>query len=125
MHLGKHGHHRLLTSLSSASGGDPSAADRVIRQFVASSSRTASLEALSLLLSRRLSSFALPMYTRISKTAWFRWNPKLASDVVANLEAGGRSTEADVLISNSVLDLAPKRSPCFTATSSAPTPSMG
>ncbi|KAK1295974.1 Pentatricopeptide repeat-containing protein [Acorus calamus] len=112
-HLGRHGHHRLLTSLSSASGGDPSAADRVIRKFVASSSRTASLEALSLLLSRRLSSFALPMYRRISETAWFRWNPKLAADVVANLEAGGRSTEADALISNSILDLAPKEIALF------------
>ncbi|KAF8410352.1 hypothetical protein HHK36_002880 [Tetracentron sinense] len=102
---------RLLSTLDAAAG-DPSAANRLIRKFVASSSKSVSLNALShLLLSSsntihpHLSSLAFPMYTRITETPWFNWNPKLVANVVALLDKQGRIHEVETLISESVLKL--------------------
>ncbi|KAF6135625.1 hypothetical protein GIB67_028196 [Kingdonia uniflora] len=98
--------HRLLSTLHTAS--TPSAADRLIRKFIASSSKTVALNALFHLLTTDInhhSSLALPMYERISETSWFKWNPKLAASVIALLEKQGRFDEAQTLISESKRDL--------------------
>ncbi|XP_010935201.1 pentatricopeptide repeat-containing protein At2g17033 [Elaeis guineensis] len=95
---GKH-IHRLLSSLDTAA--DPSAADRLVRKFVAASSKSAALHTLSHLLSLS-SRFALPIYRRVSEANWFKWNPKLAAAMAAVLVNQGRATEAESLISESV-----------------------
>ncbi|KAJ4937441.1 hypothetical protein NE237_014303 [Protea cynaroides] len=78
--LSKQGH-RFLFSLA-ATAGDSSAALCLIRKSGASSSKPIPLNALSHLLSANTtyphpSSLALPLYTRITTTSWFNWNPKL------------------------------------------------
>ncbi|KAJ6819798.1 putative LRR receptor-like serine/threonine-protein kinase [Iris pallida] len=97
---------RLLSSLSAVS--DPSSADRVVRKFIASSSKSTALHTLSLLLSRSSPS-ALSAYRRISETHWFRWSPKLAADVISLLESSGASSDADLLLSDSVSRLSSHR----------------
>ncbi|XP_072979793.1 pentatricopeptide repeat-containing protein At2g17033 isoform X1 [Typha angustifolia] len=87
--------HRLLSSLHAAS--DSIAADRLIRKFVSSNSKTAALDALTHLLSFS-SPFSIPIYARIRETNWFKWNPKLASSVAALLVNHGRLPEAEELI---------------------------
>ncbi|XXG59905.1 hypothetical protein AAC387_Pa04g1909 [Persea americana] len=109
--LSKQGH-RLLSSLDP---NDPSTNDRLIRKFVASSSKSLALTTLSHLLSTTttnnsdLSSFALPMYRRISETSWFKWNSKTVADVVALLLKNGQFVEAEMLISDSIGKLCPNQ----------------
>ncbi|PIA35560.1 hypothetical protein AQUCO_03500132v1 [Aquilegia coerulea] len=98
---------RLLTSLDSTSG-DTTASHRLIRKFIASSSKSIALNTLSHLLTsnvHRYSSLALPMYERITQTSWFTWNSKLISSVIVSLEKQGYSNEAEVLISESIQKL--------------------
>uniref|UniRef100_A0A1D1ZAT3 Pentatricopeptide repeat-containing protein At2g17033 n=1 Tax=Anthurium amnicola TaxID=1678845 RepID=A0A1D1ZAT3_9ARAE len=97
---------RLLSSLVSVPDGkDPAAAaDRLVRQFLASSSKAAALRTLSYLLSDEPSSsspashhLALPMYRRLRGAPWFRWNPELAAAAVpllGELEAEAVVAEA-------------------------------
>ncbi|XP_058098403.1 pentatricopeptide repeat-containing protein At2g17033 isoform X1 [Magnolia sinica] len=99
--LSKHGH-RLLSSIRVS---EPTSADSLIRKFVASSSKSVSLNALSHLLSNDLPSLALPMYRRICKTPWFKFNPKLTADVVALLGKHGLVLESQALISESILNM--------------------
>ncbi|KAF5179687.1 pentatricopeptide (PPR) repeat-containing protein [Thalictrum thalictroides] len=91
-----------------AASGDTTASHRLIRKFVASSSKSIALNTLSHLLSsdvHRYCSLALPMYERITQTTWFTWNSKLISSVIASLEKQGYSDEAQVLISESIQKL--------------------
>ncbi|KAK9129351.1 hypothetical protein Sjap_009838 [Stephania japonica] len=95
---------RLLSPVDAAAG-DASAGHRLVRKFVASTSKAAALEALSHLLSsdvHRYASLALPLYERIAETRWFNWNSKLVSEVIASLDKQGRFHEAENLISESV-----------------------
>ncbi|PKA66355.1 Pentatricopeptide repeat-containing protein [Apostasia shenzhenica] len=103
--------HRLLSSLSAAA--DFSSADRLLRKFVASSSKPDALQSLSLFISLS-SPFSLLLYQAIADTPWFRWNPKLAASVVSLLEEQQRSTDAEALISRSTSRLrAPRDLPAF------------
>ncbi|KAI3960688.1 hypothetical protein MKX01_003862 [Papaver californicum] len=100
--------HRLLSSIDSA-GGDSTISHRLIRKFVASSSKAVALNTLSHLLSsdiRHYSSLALPMYEWITEASWFEWNPKLVSTVIASLENQGQFDVSEKLISDSVQKLA-------------------
>ncbi|XP_065016289.1 pentatricopeptide repeat-containing protein At2g17033-like [Musa acuminata AAA Group] len=92
---------RLVSDLRGASADDPSAADRLIRKFLAASSKPAALHALSSFLSLS-SPFAPPLYERISEASWFSWKPKLAATVVALLEKQGRCAEAETLTLDAV-----------------------
>ncbi|MCL7028254.1 hypothetical protein MKW94_025836 [Papaver nudicaule] len=99
---------RLLSSIDSA-GGDSTISHRLIRKFVASSSKSVALNTLSHLLSsdiRHYSSLALPMYEWITEASWFEWNPKLVSTVIASLENQGQFDVSEKLISDSVQKLA-------------------
>ncbi|KAK2974307.1 hypothetical protein RJ640_026868 [Escallonia rubra] len=108
--LSKQGH-RFLTSLAATSAADdPYATTRLLRKFVASSSKSVALSALSHLLSPttshpHLSSLALPLYSMISEAAWFSWNPKLVADVIALLWKQDKLNEAEALIDETVLKL--------------------
>ncbi|KAG9441885.1 hypothetical protein H6P81_017739 [Aristolochia fimbriata] len=102
--LGKPGR-RLLTALDLT---DAAASDRLIRKFVASSSKHVALETLSHLLSHRLVSFALPMYRRISEASWYKWNPRLLAELAASLELEHRCEESQSLISDSLRNLPPR-----------------
>ncbi|OVA15989.1 Smr protein/MutS2 C-terminal [Macleaya cordata] len=105
--LSKKGH-RLLSSLDAATG-DTTTSHRLIQKFVASSSKSVALNALSHLLSSDIhhySSLALPMYERITEAPWFNWNPKLVSTVIASLENQGRFNAAETLILESSQRLA-------------------
>ncbi|KAK3000873.1 hypothetical protein RJ639_021103 [Escallonia herrerae] len=108
--LSKQGH-RFLTSLATTSAAhDPSATNRLLRKFVASSSKSVALSALSHLLSPttshpHLSSLALPLYSMISEAAWFNWNPKLVADVIALLWKQDKINEAEALIDETALKL--------------------
>ncbi|KAI3441186.1 Smr domain-containing protein, partial [Psidium guajava] len=102
--LSKHGQ-RLLRNLSAAAG-DPAAADRLMRKFVASSPKSASLNALSHLLPHpHLSSLALPFYAKIREASWFRWNAKLAADLIASLEKQGFIEESESLTAEAIAKL--------------------
>ncbi|XP_043711946.1 pentatricopeptide repeat-containing protein At2g17033 [Telopea speciosissima] len=106
--LSKQGH-RFFSSLAAAAGDD-SSAQRLIRKFVASSSKPIALNALSHLLSSdnihpNLSSLALPLYTRITTTSWFYWNPKLVACLIALLDQQGQFEDAETLLSESVQKL--------------------
>ncbi|XP_026396925.1 pentatricopeptide repeat-containing protein At2g17033-like [Papaver somniferum] len=99
---------RLLSSIDSA-GGDSTISHRLIRKFVASSSKSVALNTLSHLLSsdiRHHSSLSLPMYEWITEASWFEWNPKLISTVIASLENQGQFDVSEKLISDSVQKLA-------------------
>ncbi|KAJ3693943.1 hypothetical protein LUZ60_009423 [Juncus effusus] len=98
---------RLLGSLNGAADG--AAAEAIVRKYVAGSSKSASLGALSYLLSVS-SPFAVPVYSRISKTNWFKWNPKTAASIATFLELQNESFQAETLISDSIsrLDKSPK-----------------
>ncbi|KAK6946476.1 Pentatricopeptide repeat [Dillenia turbinata] len=94
---------RFLSSLSAAAADDFSAANRLIRKFVNSSSKAIALDALSNLLSPNtnypnLTSLALPIYSTISEANWFIWNPKLVSELVALLFKQSKFNEAETLI---------------------------
>ncbi|KAK3006541.1 hypothetical protein RJ639_017696, partial [Escallonia herrerae] len=106
--LSKQGH-RFLTSLATTSAAaDPCATSRLLRKFVASSSKSVALTVLSHLLSpttSHLSSLALPLYSMISEAAWFSWNPKLVADVIALLWKQDKLNEAEALIDETVLKL--------------------
>ncbi|WOL18923.1 hypothetical protein Cni_G27720 [Canna indica] len=95
---------RLLSALRT----DPSAADRLIRKFLAASSKSAALHTLSRFLVVS-SPFALPIYERISEANWFDWKPKLAASVIALLEKQGRSAEAQTLTLDAVARLKSRR----------------
>lgn len=105
--LSKQGH-RFFTSLSTTSAtNDPLATNRLIRKFIASSSKSIALNALTHLLKPNsshphLSSLALPFYSVISKELWFSWNPKLVADVIALLYKQEKLDEVDTLISETV-----------------------
>ncbi|KAJ9560647.1 hypothetical protein OSB04_005807 [Centaurea solstitialis] len=104
--LSKQGH-RFLTSIATAGADDPATADRLIRRFVASSSRSVALDAISHLISpsntsssfSRLSPLAFNLYSTISRTSWFSWNAKLIADVIASLCKHQRFDEAQTLVS--------------------------
>ncbi|KAG0491531.1 hypothetical protein HPP92_004929 [Vanilla planifolia] len=98
--------HRLISSLSAAS--EPSAAGRLLRKFVASSSKTTSLQALSLLISNS-SPFSLHLYQIISQTSWFRWNPVLAASLISLLEENDCAVDAQTLLSQAVSGLKSSR----------------
>ncbi|CAL9104317.1 unnamed protein product [Musa textilis] len=97
---GKHAD-RLLSDLRGAPADDPSAADRLIRKFLAASSKSAALHALSSFLALS-SPFAPPLYERISEASWFSWKPKLAASVVALLAKQGRCADAETLTLDAV-----------------------
>ncbi|XWS67695.1 hypothetical protein CRYUN_Cryun04dG0027900 [Craigia yunnanensis] len=103
--------HRFLSSLAAAAGvSDPTTANRLIKKFVASSPKSIALNALSHLLSPRnshphLSAVAFPLYTKISETLWYNWNPKLVADLIALLDKQGRYDESQALISQAVSKL--------------------
>ncbi|RWW34217.1 hypothetical protein GW17_00001035 [Ensete ventricosum] len=99
---GKHAD-RLLSDLRGASANDPSAADRLIRKFLAASSKSAALNALSSFLSLS-SPVALPVSPRspLSPLPPLTWKPKLAAGVVALLEKQGRCAEAETLTLDAV-----------------------
>ncbi|KAJ1690421.1 hypothetical protein LUZ63_014576 [Rhynchospora breviuscula] len=90
---------RLLSSLDAAPNG--AATEALVKKFVAGSSKSTSLGALSFLLSIS-SPFAIPVYSRVSKTNWFRWNPKTAASIVALLELQNGSMEAEILVTDSI-----------------------
>lgn len=100
--LSKQGH-RFLTSV--ATTDDPATTARLIRKFVASSSKSVALDAISHLVSpsntsfSRLSPLAFPLYSTISRTSWFNWNAKLIADVIASLCKHQRFDEAQTLVS--------------------------
>ncbi|OMO80024.1 hypothetical protein CCACVL1_13209 [Corchorus capsularis] len=103
--------HRFFSSLAATAGvNDPAAANRIIKKFVASSPKAIALNALSHLLSPRnshphLSAIAFPLYTKISETSWFDWNPKLVAHLIALLDKQGRHEETEALISQAVSKL--------------------
>ncbi|KAJ4975988.1 hypothetical protein NE237_001094 [Protea cynaroides] len=106
--LSKQGH-RFLSSLA-ATAGDSSAALCLIRKSGASSSKPIPLNALSHLLSANTtyphpSSLALPLYTRITTTSWFNWNPKLTACLIALLNQQGQLEEAETLLFESIQKL--------------------
>ncbi|KAI0499451.1 hypothetical protein KFK09_020354 [Dendrobium nobile] len=94
--------HRLLTSLSTAS--DSSAAIRLVRKFVASSSKSTSLQALSFLISHS-SPFSLHLYQTLSEAPWFQFNPKLAASLISLLEDQHCTVDALTLVSQSASGL--------------------
>ncbi|XP_020582022.1 pentatricopeptide repeat-containing protein At2g17033 [Phalaenopsis equestris] len=89
---------RLLNSLSATS--DPSTAVRLVRKFVASSSKSSSLQALSFLISHS-SPFSLHLYQFLSETSWFQFNSKLIASLISLLEDHHCSLDALTLISQS------------------------
>ncbi|KAL4585074.1 hypothetical protein LXL04_009688 [Taraxacum kok-saghyz] len=98
--LSKQGH-RFFTSV--ATTDDPATASRLIRKFVASSSKSVALDAIAHLVSpvntfTRLSPLAFSLYYEINKASWFNWNAKLISDVIASLHKHQRFNEAHTLI---------------------------
>ncbi|XVE67210.1 hypothetical protein DITRI_Ditri08aG0141800 [Diplodiscus trichospermus] len=103
--------HRFLSSLAATTGpSDPAIANRLIKKFVASSPKSIALNALSHLLSPRnshphLSVLAFPLYTKISETSWYNWNPKLVADLIALLDNQGNFNESEALISQAVSKL--------------------
>ncbi|KAF5745780.1 pentatricopeptide repeat-containing protein [Tripterygium wilfordii] len=93
---------RFLNTIA-AKDTDSSLADRLIGKFVAASSKSVALNALSYLLSSqdgnsRFSSLALPLYYRITEASWFNWNPKLMADLIALLDKRGRHKECETLM---------------------------
>lgn len=107
--LSKQGH-RFLTSI--ATTDDPATTARLIRKFVASSSKSVALDAISHLVSpsntsfSRLSPLAFPLYSTVSRTSWFNWNAKLIADVIASLCKHQRFDEAQTLVSEAETKLA-------------------
>ncbi|CAI9289351.1 unnamed protein product [Lactuca saligna] len=99
--LSKQGH-RFLTSV--ATTDDPETTARLIRKFVASSSKSVALDAISHLVAlintsfSRLSPIAFPLYYEINKASCFNWNAKLIADVIASLYNHQRFNEAQTLI---------------------------
>ncbi|PON57217.1 Smr domain containing protein [Parasponia andersonii] len=101
--------HRFLSTLS-VNAGDPSAANKLIGKFVASSPKSISLNALSHLLSPdtthpHLTSLSLLLYSRIKEASWFEFNPKLVAALAALLDKQGRYRESEALISEAVSKL--------------------
>ncbi|KAK8934272.1 Pentatricopeptide repeat-containing protein [Platanthera zijinensis] len=90
--------HRLLSSLSAAP--DTSSASRLLRKFVASSSKSTALQALSFLISHS-SPFSLHLYQSLSECPWFQWNSKLTASLISFLEEHHRPLDALTLISQS------------------------
>ncbi|XP_078178638.1 pentatricopeptide (PPR) repeat-containing protein [Carex rostrata] len=90
---------RLLNSLDAAPNG--AAAEALVKKFVAGSSKSTSLGALSFLLSIS-SPFAIPVYSRMSKTNWFNWNSKTTASIVTLLELQNESIQAEMLITDSI-----------------------
>nr|XP_043624483.1 pentatricopeptide repeat-containing protein At2g17033 [Erigeron canadensis] len=112
--LSKHGE-RFFTSLATTTTtNDPS---KLIKKFIASSSKSVALDAISHLvspntpppLSRRLSPLAFPLYIEISKMPWFSWNAKLIADVIASLYKDKKFDEAQTLLSEVETILASKQ----------------
>ncbi|XP_016468300.1 pentatricopeptide repeat-containing protein At2g17033 [Nicotiana tabacum] len=107
--LSKQGH-RFISTLIATDSDDISATHRLLRKFVASSSKHVALSTLSHLLSPttshlRLSSLALPLYLEISEASWFDWNSKLVADLVALLYKLERFDEAETLVTETVSKL--------------------
>ncbi|KAK9070854.1 hypothetical protein SSX86_009422 [Deinandra increscens subsp. villosa] len=100
--LSKQGH-RFLTSVATTDD-DPATTSRLIRKFIASSSKSVALDAISHLVSpnntsfSRLSPLAFALYIEISRTSWFDWNAKLTADVIASLYKHQRFDEAKTLV---------------------------
>ncbi|KAG6517531.1 pentatricopeptide repeat-containing protein At2g17033-like [Zingiber officinale] len=100
---GKHAD-RLLSALHTASPHDSAATHRLIRKFLAKSSKSAALFALSRFL--YLSSpYTLAIYEQINDASWFKWKSKLAASVIAVLEKQGRYDAAQTLASDAVARL--------------------
>ncbi|KAI3804048.1 hypothetical protein L1987_32216 [Smallanthus sonchifolius] len=93
---------RFLTSV--ATTDDPATTARLIRKFIASSSKSVALDAISHLVSpdntsfASLSPLAFHLYMEISRTSWFNWNSKLIADVIASLYKHERFDEAQTLV---------------------------
>ncbi|CAN4125188.1 unnamed protein product [Withania somnifera] len=107
--LSKQGH-RFLSTLTATDSDDVSATRRLLRKFVASSSKHVALSTLSHLLSpttshRRLRPLALPLYLEISEASWFDWNSNLVADLVALLYKLERFDEAETLVTETVSKL--------------------
>ncbi|KAK6240709.1 hypothetical protein QQP08_008224 [Theobroma cacao] len=108
--LTKQGHRFFSSLAATADVNDPATANRLIKKFVASSPKSIALNALSHLLSPRnshphLSALAFPLYTKISETSWYNWNPKLVAELIALLVKQGRYDESEALISQAVSKL--------------------
>ncbi|XP_060176238.1 pentatricopeptide repeat-containing protein At2g17033 isoform X2 [Lycium barbarum] len=101
---------RFISTVIATDSEDISATHRLLRKFVASSSKHVALSTLSHLLSpntlnHRLSSLALPLYLEISEASWFDWNSKLVADLVALLYKLERFDEAEILVTETVSKL--------------------
>ncbi|XP_022748524.1 pentatricopeptide repeat-containing protein At2g17033 [Durio zibethinus] len=108
--LTKQGHRFLSSLVANAGVNDHATANRLIKKFVASSPKSVALNALSHLLSPRnsqpnLAALAFPLYTKISETSWYNWNPKLVADLIALLYNHGNYNESEGLISQAVSKL--------------------
>ncbi|KAE8669939.1 Mitochondrial editing factor 9 isoform 1 [Hibiscus syriacus] len=108
--LPKQGHRFLSSLASTADVDDPITTNRLIKKFVASSPKSIALNALSHLLSPRnchphLSDLAFPLYTRITETSWYLWNPKLVAELIPLLYIQGKHDESEALISQAVSKL--------------------
>ncbi|GAB2267728.1 hypothetical protein Dimus_002711 [Dionaea muscipula] len=104
---------RFLTSIVTTETTDPSAANRKIRKFVASSPKYVSLSTLTHLLSPSsthpdLAFLTLPLYIGITGAPWFSWNSKLIADVIALQYKQGLCHEAERLTSETVTRLCSK-----------------
>ncbi|CAN8271304.1 unnamed protein product [Cochlearia groenlandica] len=105
--------HKFVSNLLSSQGlgrGDTSAINRHMKKFVAASPKSVSLNVLSHLLSSHsshphLSFFAPYLYSEITETSWFDWNPKLIADLVALLNKQERFEESETILSSAVLKL--------------------
>ncbi|CAN1134636.1 Pentatricopeptide repeat-containing protein At2g17033 [Linum perenne] len=102
-----------LIATATAGEGDDSAANRLIKKFVAASPKSIALEALSSLLSPdsshlRISRHALPLYWKIAEASWFEWNPKLTANLAAFLDKRGKCSESEALISETIAKLQSK-----------------
>ncbi|XP_058753486.1 pentatricopeptide repeat-containing protein At2g17033-like [Vicia villosa] len=99
---------RFLTKLSTSNNTNT---DNLIRKFVQSSSKSVQLSTLTHLLSptthnnNNLSSFALPLYTRISESPWFTSNPTITADLISLLHKLQLHTESQTLFSQTISNL--------------------
>ncbi|AES62917.1 pentatricopeptide (PPR) repeat protein [Medicago truncatula] len=97
---------RFLTKLSTTNTNT----ENLIRKFVQSSPKSVLLSTLTHLLSpttahHPLSSLALPLYTRISESQWYTWNPTIFADLITLLHKHQRYTESQTLISEATSKL--------------------
>ncbi|PNX56960.1 pentatricopeptide repeat-containing protein at2g17033-like protein, partial [Trifolium pratense] len=98
---------RFLTKLTTTNTNT----DNLIKKFVQSSPKSVLLSTLTHLLSptnnnnNNLSSLALPLYTRITESPWYTWNPTIIADLITLLHKHQLYTESQTLISEAISKL--------------------